>query len=201
MKGATIRGLKLAAFASAALIAAPATADHHQASEAAENSHPSIAELRLALVGNWNGALEYLDYQSRQWFGLPLAVAVEDGGDGVTIIRKSDYDDGPAVGNVRIVGAAMYDPESGTEYIGTFRAGRPAELIAYSIRLEAVSDLENWTMIAETDGEDGGEPARIRETTVRAGDSLTTLKEVDPVNDGADEWITRNRTTLTRVTG
>ena len=186
-----------AALAAIALASAPAVADHHGIETISPTATPTIAELRLGLVGTWAGELEYLDYQSGQWFGLPLNVAIEDGGDGATLIRKSDFDDGPEVGNVRIISTAMFLPDTNSEYIGTFRAGRPAELAAFSIALIAAEDATHWTMIAETDGEDGNQPARIRETTVRNGDVLTTLKQVDPANDGADEWITRNRTTLT----
>ena len=195
MKVPTSTFCGLAILAAMSLAPAPALADSH----APATESPTIAELRQGLVGSWEGALEYLDYQSGQWFGLPLRVSIEDGGDGATLIRKSDYDDGPQVGNVRIVSTAMFLAETSTEYIGTFRADRPAELATYSITLNAAEDATHWTMIAETEGEDGNAPARIRETTVRDGDVLTTLKEVDPLLDDTEEWITRNRTTLTRT--
>ncbi len=195
MKVSTSTYCGLAILAEASLGPAPALADGH--ADAAES--PTIDELRQGLVGSWEGALEYLDYQSGQWFGLPLVVSIEDGGDGATLIRKSDYDDGPQVGTVRIVSTAMLLAETSTEYIGAFRADRPAELAAYSVTLSAAEDAIRWTMIAETEGEDGNAPARIRETTVRDGVVLTTLKEVDPLDDEAEEWITRNRTTLTRT--
>ena len=190
-----------AAFAATLLtLGTAAWADEPAANEAgATEASLDIASLRLALAGTWEGELAYLDYQSGEWFGLPMDVTIEDAGDGVTIIRKSDYNDGPAVGNVRIVSTAMFDPENAAEYVGTFRAGRPAELATYTLSLESADAADSWTMIATTEGTDGGEPARIRETTVRDGDTVTTLKEVDPANDGAEEWITRNRTTLTRL--
>lgn len=190
------------AFVTAVLtFATAASADHHTESTIGTGETSlDIATLRLALAGTWEGELEYLDYQSGQWFGLPMHVQIEDAGDGATLIRKSDFDDGPSVGNVRIVSTAMFDRESGVEYVGNFRAGRAAELAAYTVTLGDARAADRWTMIAEADGEDGGEPARIRETTVRDGDTITTLKEVDPENDGTEEWITRNRTTLTRLT-
>lgn len=36
----------------------------------------------------------------------------------------------------------------------------------------------------------------VRETTIRNGTSLVTLKEVDPVGDGVTGWQPRNRTVL-----
>ena len=49
----------------------------------------TIAEARQSLVGHWQGKLEYRDYQADRWFGLPVEVAIMDGGDGVTQIRTA----------------------------------------------------------------------------------------------------------------
>ena len=85
MKVPTSTSCGLAILAAMSLAPAPALADSH----APATESPTIAELRQGLVGSWEGALEYLDYQSGQWFGLPLRVSIEDGGDGATLIRKS----------------------------------------------------------------------------------------------------------------
>ena len=74
-------------------------------------------------------------------------------------------------GNVRIISVSIYDASSNEEDVATFRAGRPAELTRYALLLESVTDSTHWTMVAGTAGEDGGERALIRETTVRDGDS------------------------------
>lgn len=161
---------------------------------------PGIAAVRRGQVGSWEGKLEYRDYQSDRWFPLPVKVAIEDGGDGTTLIRKADFDDGPARGNVRIITTSMLSADGGTEYNATFRAGRPAELTACKLQLTGAG-VDRWTLIALRDGEDDDRRARIRETTVRAGQTLTTLKEVDFLDDAGETWITRNRTTLTRVAG
>ena len=55
----------------------------------------TVATARQSLVGEWRGKLEYRDYQADKWFGLPVEVSVRDGGDGVTMIRTADFDDGP----------------------------------------------------------------------------------------------------------
>ena len=45
---------------------------------------------------------------------------------------------------------------------------------------------------------DGDSLAQVRETTTRDGASMVTLKEVNPLDDGKDEWLPRNRTVLMR---
>ena len=55
-----------------------------------------LAAARASQVGSWTGKLEYRDYQADKWFGLPVAVTVSDGGDGVTQLRVADFDDGRA---------------------------------------------------------------------------------------------------------
>ena len=40
----------------------------------------------------------------------------------------------------------------------------------------------------------------LRLTTVRNGDAVETLKQVDFLDDDKADWLSRNRTRLTRVT-
>ena len=158
-----------------------------------------LAAARQSLVGQWEGSLEYRDYSANKWFGIPVKTAIEDQGDGVTLIRKSDFDDGPKVGNVRITTVELYDATKGVVTSGTFRKGRTPELTNYAVRLSGVPlDATHWTMIEESDGMDDNRPARLRLTTVRSGASIQTLKEVDFLDDKKDEWMARNRTKLTR---
>jgi hypothetical protein len=158
-----------------------------------------VAAARQSLVGKWEGSLEYRDYTADKWFGIPVKTLIEDQGDGATIIRKSDFDDGPKVGNVRITSVELYDAAKGMITAGSFRKGRMPELSTYAVRLSGVAvDANHWTMVEESDGMDDNRPARLRLTTVRKGDSLQTLKEVDFLDDKKDEWLSRNRTTLMR---
>lgn len=161
-----------------------------------------IAALRLAMAGRWEGKLEYLDYSANRWFGLPMTVAIEDQGDGVTLIRKADFDDGPRVGMVRITTVELFDPATGKETSASFRKGREPSLDTTALRLPApATDVAHWTLVAETTGKDDNRPARLRQTLVRAGDVMTSLKEIDFLDDEGETWITRNRTTLRRVAG
>lgn len=159
-----------------------------------------VTAARASLAGKWEGSLEYLDYGANKWFGIPVKTLIEDQGDGVTIIRKSDFDDGPKIGNVRITSVELYDPVAGTVSTGTFRKGRTVEVGSYKIRIEGTPiDAAHWTMVEETLGSDDERPAMLRLTTMRDGDRLETLKQVDFQDDDKSEWITRNRTRLTRA--
>lgn len=161
-----------------------------------------LAAARASLDGTWQGKLEYLDYGANKWFGIPVKTKVEDQGDGATTIRRSDFDDGPTVGNVRITTVELFDAAKGALAVGTFRKGREAEISLYTVRLEgAAKDATHWTMFEEVKAQDDDRPAMLRLTTVRDGDSLETLKQVDFLDDDKSEWITRNRTRLVRVAG
>lgn len=158
---------------------------------------PAIAEARSSLIGHWTGKLEYRDYQADKWFGLPVKVEVRDGGDGVTLIRTSDYDDGPKARNVRITTVSMLAADGGHESSATFRKGRAVDLQTAALTLAAHRDAKHWTLVETIAGTDDDRPATLRLTTTRDGASLVTLKEVDFIDDAKAEWLARNRTTLT----
>lgn len=159
-----------------------------------------VAAARASLAGKWEGSLEYLDYGANKWFGIPVKTLIEDQGDGATMIRKSDFDDGPTVGNVRITSVEIYDPATGTITTGTFRKGRSVEVYSYKARMEGDAvDATHWTMVEETLGKDDNHPATMRLTTTRDGDKIETIKQIDFEDDDKAEWITRNRTRMTRT--
>ena len=158
----------------------------------------TVAGARQSLVGRWQGKLEYRDYQADKWFGLPVKVSVRDGGDGVTLIRTADFDDGPKTGIVRITSVSMLD--GAAETTATFRKARKPELSTATLTLGAASkDSTHWTLTETEAGTDDDRPATLRLTTVRDGGKLVTLKEVDFTDDTKAEWLVRNRTTLERV--
>ncbi len=159
-----------------------------------------IAQARQSMVGAWTGKLEYLDYGAKRWFGIDVKVVVEDQGDGVTLLRKADFDDGPKVGNVRITSISMFDPAKSQTHDAAFRKGRDVSLDTWSVHLaDGTTDSEHWVMVEELKGEDDNRPARLRETTTRNGASMITLKEVEFLDDPKQEWIQRNRITLMRT--
>jgi hypothetical protein len=159
----------------------------------------TIAEARASTAGAWEGQLQYLDYSSGKWEGIPVTVTVTLEGDRNTLTRRSVFDDGPRVGNVFITGMSMLGADGVTEYNSGFRAGRTPWLEAATLTLAAATDASHWTIIAVREAEDDNRPARIRETTTRNGASLVTLKEVDFLDDAGEEWFSRNRTVLTQT--
>jgi hypothetical protein len=181
------------------LLAGVATTANAQAT-AVQIQSVDVAAARASLSGNWEGSLEYLDYSANQWFGIPVKTSIEDQGDQATTIRKSDFDDGPKVGNVRITTVELFDAAAGTLTVGTFRKGRTVEVTQYALRIDGTpKDTEHWTMIEETLGKDDDRAAMLRLTTTRDGSSLETIKQVDFQDDDKTEWITRNRIRLTRM--
>lgn len=180
----------------ATLFAALATT----ATPAAAQEVPAItlAEARASTAGAWTGQLQYLDYSSGEWQGIPVTVSTEVVGDGSTILRRAAFDDGPRVGTVYITSLAMLGKDGVTEYSTGFRAGRTPEVSAYTLTLTAAKDAAHWTIRAELDGTDDDRPARIRETTTRDGASLVTLKEVDFLDEPGEQWFSRNRSVLER---
>ena len=183
----------------AAIIAALALAA--AAPLSAQDAPFDLKAARASLAGDWRAELQYRDYQSGEWIGIPYSATIALVGDGVTLVRTSAYDDGPARGTVWITSVAMLAADGATEYTGTYRADRPAEQDSARLTLSAATDPAHWTIVSDREGEDDDRPARIRETTVRDGDTVTSTKEVDFADDDRDEWLVRNRTVLTRVAG
>lgn len=184
------------ALAAAALLAALTPALPAAAQEAPA---VTLAQARASTAGAWTGELQYLDYQSGEWQGIPLTVTVTLEGDGNTLTRRAAFDDGPKVGMVYITSLSILGADGTTEYNTAFRAGRTPDLIANTVALAAAAQAERWTMLATRDGEDNNRPARIRETTTRDGARMITLKEVDFLDEPGEQWFSRNRTVLERV--
>jgi hypothetical protein len=190
--------MKHAAAAFALVLAAVAPA----APACAQDAAPvTLAQARASTAGQWRGQLQYLDYQSGEWQGIPVTVDNTVGGDGNTMIRIAAFDDGPRVGLVYVTSLTMLDRDGTTEFTTGFRAGRTPEVTAYAVSLAAAADAEHWTMLAEIAGEDNNRPARIRETTTRDGARIITLKEVDFLDEPGEQWFSRNRTVLEQTGG
>lgn len=64
-----------------------------------------------------DGELQYRDYQSKKWEGLPVnvKVKVQSHDDGVTVVRTAAFDDGPKTGRVYITTITQLDPATGRE--------------------------------------------------------------------------------------
>lgn len=161
----------------------------------------TLAQARASTAGAWAGELQYLDYQSGEWQGIPVTVTVTLEGDGNTLTRRAAFDDGPKVGLVTITSLAMLGKDGTTEYSTSFRTGRTPELGSDTLTLAAAKDAEHWTILATRDASDDNRPARIREITTREGAKMITLKEVDFLDEPGEQWFSRNRTVLERAGG
>ena len=166
---------------------------------AAQTSYEPAA-LLAATTGQWQGELQYRDYQSNQWQGLPVKVTITAQADGVTIIRTAAFDDGPKTGTVWITTLLQIDPVARSVSYATARRGRAFERgIAQLSQPQPARDATHWVLVETEQRIDGNSQAQVRETTTRDGDSMMTLKEVNPLDDGKDEWLPRNRTVLKLV--
>ncbi len=183
--------IRFAVLAAALAVAAPPLA--------AQDAPLDLKAARASMAGEWRAELQYRDYQSGEWIGIPYTASIALVGDGVTLVRTSAYDDGPARGTVWITSVSMLAADGATEYTGTYRADRAADMGTARLTLSAAIDPAHWTIVADREGEDDNRPARIRETTVRDGDTVTSTKEVDFTDDDRAEWLVRNRTVLTWV--
>lgn len=169
------------------------------ASLVAQTSFEPVA-LLAATAGQWQGELQYRDYQSNQWEGLPVKVTITAQADGVTIIRTAAFGDGPKTGTVWITTLVQIDPAARSVSYAAARKGRSFECgTAQLSQPQPARDSTHWVLIEAEQRIDGNSMAQVRETTTREGDSMVTLKEVNPLDDGKDEWLPRNRTVLTLV--
>jgi hypothetical protein len=160
---------------------------------------PPLDRLLLSTAGRWQGELQYRDYQSNQWQGLPVTVSVVAQPDGVTLVRTAAYDDGPATGTVHITTLSHLDVARGVQSYTGARKGRAIDSGEAKLRIAAYRDDTHWTIVGEERRRDGDGMALVRETTTCDGDTLTTLKEVDPEGDGQAGFLPRNRTILRRA--
>lgn len=175
------------------LIAAPAAS-------ATTDNHVDAAALVAGTSGHWDGELQYRDYQSNTWQGLPVKVFVAAQPDGVTTIRTAQYDDGPQTGIVTITTVTLVDASALTSSYAIFRRNRATDIGLAKISVAMPnSDPTHWTMISLETRKDGNDVAQVRETTTRNGDELVTVKEVNPIGDNSDAWLPRNRSVLRRV--
>lgn len=164
----------------------------------AQDPGPSATELRQGLAGTWSGALGYRDYQSDRLFEIPVTTTIEVLPDGVTMIRRSLFDDGPDK-PVWITTVSLDDPAAGTTTSATFRAGQTPGLSTETVRLSTWRDPAHWTVTYSETAEDDDQPAEIRVTETRDGDSLMSVKDVRPVGADDSAWRFRNQTRLTRL--
>ena len=160
----------------------------------------TVEDALAGTAGRWQGELQYRDYQSDSWQGLPVTIEIGVQPDHATILRTASYDDGPRTGIVTITTATLFDATANEARYAILRRGRAIDTGAATIeRFAPGADAAHWTLTTIEHRMDGNDRAQVRETTVRDGDEMVTTKSVNPDADGTDRWLPRNRTVLKRV--
>ena len=155
-----------------------------------------VLEALRSTVGSWEGELYYLDYQSGQRFGIPMQAAVESTPDGATVIRRLTWTD---PGNlVHAVVLSTIDRDTGELVEAFFREGK-GEYLRYEVTRADITSMTDWKIEFENDGTDADRPARIRISTQRDGDLLTSRKLVRFLADESGEFFERNGSELRLV--
>lgn len=158
----------------------------------------SAAALLRSTAGRWSGALGYRDYQSDRLFEIPVTTAIVQVADGVTQIRTSLFDDGPDK-PVWITTTSLLDEAADTVTSASYRSGQAVGLTTETVRVANWTDQTHWTLVYESVAEDDDQPAEIRVTETRDGDSLMSVKDVRPVGADDSAWRFRSQTRLTRL--
>ena len=158
----------------------------------------SAAALLRSTAGRWSGALGYRDYQSDRLFEIPVTTTIVQVADGVTQIRTSLFDDGPDK-PVWITTTSLLDEAAGTVTSASYRSGQAVGLTTETVRVANWTDQTHWTLVYESVAEDDDQPAEIRVTETRDGDSLMSVKDVRPVGADDSAWRFRNQTRMARL--
>jgi hypothetical protein len=155
----------------------------------------------LSLKGEWKGTLSYRDYKADKWFSLPEHKTSEVLSDGHSLLETAQYDDGPKTGVVYIYTLSGFEPDGKTLKGFSTRKGRSASSDVETVRFGALApDPAAFVLVFESDAFDDDRPAKIRVTLTYKDNHYTTLKEVNFTDDQKDDWLTRNKSELTRVT-
>ena len=152
----------------------------------------NATEAFASLEGDWQGQLEYRDYQSGRLQAIPLRAEFEAIADGATFLQRSVFTD---VASPVLI-TTMVNVDGGTVSVANSRTGRGVEAYDQTVGALEGSSIQAWTMTLTRVDQDDGRPAAIREVMLRDGNSLIIIKEVDFLDDGLIDWIFRNRVTL-----
>lgn len=165
-----------------------------QAAALATAAPVDTASAIATLEGDWEGQLEYRDYQSDQLQAIPMVVEFESVPDGITFIQRAAFSD-PGF-QVYITSLLSVGEDRVTQ--ANSRAGREPESYELGARISEAVAMDDWSLTFTRIGLDDNRPASIRETMQRDGTQLTITKEVDFLDDDGAEWEFRNRVNLTQ---
>ena len=150
------------------------------------SSDEKLVSHLATLAGEWEGTLEYLDYGDNETrVRLAMSVVYRETPGGTAYDIEFREPDGRIVSDA---GRLERLPS------GEVVLGADAHEVA---SFEAADD--GFTLVLRMRGQDGGQPAEIRQVIEHAGDGLVVRKEVR--FDGAAEFFTRNEVRLERRDG
>jgi hypothetical protein len=171
-----------------ALVAAPVPALAQEAL--------TVAEARASMLGRWQGKVELLDEGTNESFDWPVAVTIEDAGDGNTQLERQQFE-GMSEDGALHVSVSLLDPDGVTEYRSLYVRGSLPEHRTVTLSLTAAEDAAHWTLYGSEDYERDGELLQARFLVVRDGDTVVSTFEVDPAGD--EPPFAQTRRTLRRV--
>jgi len=149
-------------------------------------------EAFASLEGAWTGTLTYRDYSTKRLTNIPVALTTEAQPDGETLVQRFDYTDP----GFQVYVTNLITVKDGVLAGATARAGRAFETYEKSVTVTQQTLPNQWTLVLDDEFSDDNRPARIRETMTRSEGTLTVVKEVDYLDDESEEWIFRNKITL-----
>jgi len=151
----------------------------------------TVAEARASLLGRWEGSYESLDGDTAsEAFTWPVAVSIEDAGDGRTYIERQQFEGMDDDGALQVT-VTILDQDGATEHGTQFVVGTLPELRSVALSLAEARDTTHWTLNGVADLERDGEALQARTAIVRDGDALVSTFELDPPGDEPAFGMTR----------
>lgn len=150
-------------------------------------------EVLVALAGQWDGELYYLDYQSGERFSIPMTAEIEATPDGATVIRHLTWSDPNSL--VYAIQISTFDRDTGELVEAFYREGK-GEYMRYDVSGLTIESAANWQIVYEHLGYDADRPALIRHTMTRDRNLLTSKKAVCFRDADEDSCFERNGSEL-----
>lgn len=140
-----------------------------------QNTEPKVTsdDLRI-IIGDWEGSITYLDYQSNKPFTMPANLEVKAGKSENQLLLFNIYPNEPKANNTDKIKVT----KNGTLLNNT------------SIKSREVLPTGEVQIRTESEGKDDNKKAVIRNTYILGKDVFTIRKEVQFEN--STEWIKRN---------
>ena len=155
--------------------------------------HETFLDALRGLEGDWRGVLAYTDYRSGEREVIGQAARITVSPDRNFISFEGRFTD-PGF-DVYILTVATIDKESGA-LVESYHRDRDIQRQVYEL-VSFTPEDDGWRAVVQAEDRDDGQPALLRRTFTRAGDTLTRRKDVNPLGDDDDRFVFRNETVMT----